>query len=196
MRLCLCLGSVKSPSIRAKVRAEPPEGLTLFSECSDLGIKTDGQAQAASKPEHSELGWQFFCLFSPSPPQTVPPPTPPQTFFPLPHLTFLAWKRRVQVRVAMVRSSTHHFVFCLDHNSKPGVHNCEPTKLPLWTNFCHHSIRKEVGEAPRFFLLFSLTVCFFPVSRPLPVQSPTERDLPIFPPPGPAFRLREFQQKS
>lgn len=73
MRLCLCLGSVKSPSIRAKVRAEPPEGLTLFSECSDLGIKTDGQAQVASKPEHSELGWQFFCLFSllPSPPQTV-----------------------------------------------------------------------------------------------------------------------------
>lgn len=108
----------------------------------------------------------------------------PKLFFPsLPPLTSLAWKRKVKARVEMVRSQIHRFVSHLDQGSisKPHAHDCEPTKLPLQTNFVPSKVsptfatqpsgrereeKKKKSKGSNFFF-FNLMVCFLPVSRPL-----------------------------
>lgn len=65
MRSCLFMGNVKSPSLRTKVRARPPDVQTLFGERSDMGNKTKGQIQVSTKTVLSELGWHLQPPFSP-----------------------------------------------------------------------------------------------------------------------------------
>lgn len=50
----------------------------------------------------------------------------------------------------MVRSQIHRFVFHLDQGSisKPHAHDCEPTKLPLQTNFVPSKVSPTFATQP------------------------------------------------